>query len=328
MIQQETLLVALVKLVDCIPSPPQPAKKRAPGRSRYYTDRLFLKALIIMIVRHLYKVSELLTVLEQPSPEMQTLRSLLAQDGHFPTRRTWDRRMAALPSTLPAQIGCFGRHLVALIVPWATCGRAVAIDSTVLRALGGMWHKKDREKGIVPHTRIDTQAGWTKSGWHGWVYGWKLHLICTVAWVWIPLAADLTAANVADEQQATLLLPELPTMPLFVLGDRHYNADPVREACRNGGHTLVASRWGTYPHQGPGRAVRSVFHKLRSVTIENFNELFKGIFSAHEQVPTKGLVATQRFGLGAIFLYQVALLYRFEHHMDLRVGLKAFLHAA
>lgn len=62
--------------------------------------------------------------------------------------------------------------------------------------------------------------------------------------------------------------------------------------------------------------------------MENFNEHFKGIFDGHGQVPTKGLVATQRFALGAIFVYQLALLYRFEHALELCVGLKAFLKAA
>lgn len=28
--------------------------------------------------------------------------------------------------------------------------------------------KKDRDKGVVPHTSIDAEAHWTKSGWHGW----------------------------------------------------------------------------------------------------------------------------------------------------------------
>ncbi len=46
------------------------------------------------------------------------------------------------------------------------------------------------------------------------------------------------------------------------------------------------------------------------------------------QVPTKGLIATQGFALGAIFVYQLALLYRFEHNLDLCVGLKAPLKAA
>ena len=108
-------------------------------------------------------------MLAQPTPEMQLLRVLLSEEAKFPSRRTWERRLKTLPDTLPARIGCLGRHLLALIRPWANCGRAVALDSTVLRARGGVWHKKDREAGKVPHTSIDTEAHWTKSGWHGWV---------------------------------------------------------------------------------------------------------------------------------------------------------------
>lgn len=62
--------------------------------------------------------------------------------------------------------------------------------------------------------------------------------------------------------------------------------------------------------------------------MENFNEHFKGIFDGHGQVPGRGLLATQRFALGAIFVYQLALLYRFEHGLELCVGLKAFLKLA
>ena len=47
-----------------------------------------------------------------------------------------------------------------------------------------------------------------------------------------------------------------------------------------------------------------------------------------DKFPTCGLIATQRFALGAIFVYQLAFLYRFEHHLELCVGLKAFLKAA
>jgi Transposase DDE domain len=168
MIEHETLLVTLVKLVGRIPVPPSPAT-RGRGRPPLYPDRLFLQALVMMIVRHVHTVHNLLGVLAQPTPEMQTLRALLTVDGRFPTRRTWERRLQAIPTTLPAQIGCLGRALVAMIQPWASCGRAAAIDSTVLRARGGVWHKKNREAGIVPPTSIDTEAHWTKSGWHGWV---------------------------------------------------------------------------------------------------------------------------------------------------------------
>lgn len=333
MIGQQSLLVTLVELVDRVPVPPPP-KKRAPGRPRgprVYTDRLFLKALVIMIVRHLHTVTELLSVLAQPTPEMQLLRVLLSEEGKFPSRRTFERRLKALPESLPAQIGCLGRHLVALIRPWAESGRAVALDSTVLRARGGVWHKKDREAGHVPHSSIDTEAHWTKSGWHGWVYGWKLHLATTVAGVWIPLAARLTPANEADGPLAAKLLEELPPgeEARFVLGDTHYNAPEVRKLCESQGRILVASgHGGEYPRTDAGAGVRRVFHELRSRAIENFNGQFKSIFDGQGQVPTKGLTNTARFALGAVFVYQLALLHQYEHNRDLRVGLKAFLKAA
>jgi hypothetical protein len=267
-------------------------------------------------------------VLEQPTPEMKLLRAALTVDGRFPARRTFERRLKALPETLPAQIGCLGRHLVALLLPWAHSGRAVALDSTPLRARGGVWHKKEREAGIVPHTSIDTDAHWTKSGWHGWVYGWKLHLAVTVAAVWIPLAARLTPANAADNEVAPELLPELPGEVRFVLGDSSYRAPNVQEVCDGSGRILVTPQPGAYPHTDAGVEVRRLFHELRTRTIENFNEQFKAIFDVHGQVPTRGETNTARFALGAVFVYQLTLLYRHEHGLDLRVGLKPFLKAA
>ena len=327
MIVHETLLVTLVNLAGQVPVPPTPAT-RGRGRPPTDPDRLFLQALVMMIVRHLHTVHALLSVLAQPTPEMQTLRALLTVDGRFPTRRTWERRLQAIPATLPAQIGCLGRALVAMIRPWAQSGRVAAIDSTVLRARGGVWHKKDREAGIVPHTSIDTEAHWTKSGWHGWVYGWKLHLVTTVAHVWIPLAADLTAANVADNTQALTLLPELPAEVRYVLGDQHYNDPAIHVACVQAEQTVVATRHGPSPHPDDGVEVRRLLHELRSRAIEHLNEQFTGIFDAHGQVPTKGLVNTRRFALGAVLVYQLILWYRHEHGLDLRVGLKPFLKAA
>ena len=279
-------------------------------------------------MRHLHRPGELLAVLDEPTPEMRQIRALLTKEGRWPSRRTWERRLGRLPESLPAQLGCMGHCLIEQLQPWARCGRAVAIDSTVLYVRGGVWHAKHRAAGIVPHTSIDTQAHWTKSGWHGWVYGWKLHLVSTVASVWIPLAAELTPANVADNEQAPSLLADLPDEVRFVLGDRHYNAPNVRQVCEQDGRILVVSQYGAYPHTDAGVEVRRVFHKLRSANLETFNELFKAIFDVHGSVPTKGWTATRRFALGALFVYQLMLLARFEAGLDLRIGLKAFLKAA
>ncbi len=54
MVTQDSLLVTLVKLVDQLPTPAL-ATKRGRGHPKVYSDRLFLKALVIMIVRHLHR---------------------------------------------------------------------------------------------------------------------------------------------------------------------------------------------------------------------------------------------------------------------------------
>ena len=113
-----------------------------------------------------------------------------------------------------------------------------------------------------------------------------------------------------------------------MLGDRHYNTPELRENCDQADRLLVTTPYGRYPHTSDGVEVRCVFHMLHSIVMENFHEHFKGIFDGHGQVSTKGLIATQCFALGAIFVYQLALLYRFEHDLELCVGLKAFLKAA
>ena len=114
--------------------------------------------------------------------------------------------------------------------------------------------------------------------------------------------------------------------------DKKHLSQPVEVRVQGERHQPFHLGFVVFPlpfrQAGPGVEVRRLFHKLRSTAIENFNEQFKGIFRAHEQVPTKGKVATRRFALGAVLLYQMALLYRHEQNMDLRVGLKPFLRAA
>ena len=75
---------------------------------------------------------------------------------------------------------------------------------------------------------------------------------------------------------------------------------------------LIASRRGPYPHQDEGKEVCRLFHRLRCITIENLYEQRKAIFTVHEHVPTKHWGNTRRFILGAILVYQLALLYRLE----------------
>jgi hypothetical protein len=231
MVVEDSPLVSLLRLVDRLPRPPLPGGR---GRPYVYGEPVILKALVVMLLRRLPTVHSLLAVLAEPTAEMQRVRAHLTDaQGRCPSRRTWERRLAALPDRLPARIHTVGAFLLGLLQPWPHGGRAGAIDATPVRARGGVWHKKDREAGVVPHTSIDTEAAWTKSGWHGWVYGWLLHLVITVSeQVWLPLAAEATPANVADHVQAPTLLAGLPAEVHVILGDLHYNDPPCMPSAR------------------------------------------------------------------------------------------------
>jgi Transposase DDE domain len=323
MLPHGSILVSLLWLVEQIPTLPPPAKRKR-GRQEFSSDKLFVKALLVMIIRRLDTAYALLSFLEQDDSVARQLRPLLTEHGRFPTRRPWERRCA----TLPARRGGLGRHLATLLQPWAAQGHAAAIDSTPLRANGGVWHKKHRLAGEVPHSSIDTEATWSKSGYHGWWYGWKLHLAVVVGSVWLPLAAEFTMASDADNVIAPKLLEQLPMMVRYVLGDTHYNTPELRAECALHNRELVATRRGPYPHRDGGVEVRRIFHKLRSLAIEPFNGLFKNIFEWRGQMPVKGLKRCQLFALGAILLYQIVLLYQHQRQLPIGVGIKALLRAA
>lgn len=327
MLRQTSLLVTLVKLIEQLPWPPE-LVNRPRGRPKTYSDRLIVKALVIMIIRRLYTAYALFALLNQADPLPQQLRLLLYEQGRFPSRRTWERRLAVWPQSLPGLIGCCGRHLVVLLTPWATHGRAVAFDSTSLETGGGVWHKNHREQGLIPHSSIDTEAGWSQSGWHGWWYGWKLHLAVTVGAIWIPLAAELTVANRGDSEVAPLLLQQLPGEVRYVLGDTQYNAPELRNQCPKRGCELVATRRGPYPHRDGGVEVRKIFHTLRSQAIEPFNGLFKNVFEWRVKMPVRGLQRSQLLALGAVVIYQLVLLYQYEHNFPRGKGIKPLLRAA
>ena len=145
---------------------------------------------------------------------------------------------------------------------------------------------------------------------------------------WIPLAAEFTAATVADSDVAPRLFTQLPAEVRYVLGDQPYNTPDLRVECGRHNRELLATRRGAYPHTDGGVEVRRVFHKLRSQAIEPFNGLCKNIFEWGGQLPVKGLPRCQLLALGAVLLYQLVLLYQHEHQSPVGLGIKALLRAA
>ena len=64
-----------------------------------------------------------------------------------------------------------------------TDASVAASDGSAFATPGPVWHKKDKEAGIIPEGLhgVDTQADWIQSTYHGWVYGYKAHVSISVA---------------------------------------------------------------------------------------------------------------------------------------------------
>ena len=75
MIAQTPRLVTLLRLLDRLPVAPPPALGSR-GRPKDYGNWLFVKALVIMVVRRLTKVHELLSMVQESTREMRRLKAL------------------------------------------------------------------------------------------------------------------------------------------------------------------------------------------------------------------------------------------------------------
>ena len=117
----------------------------------------------------------------------------------LPDRRTFDRRLSTISADIKDRIATMASLFVKenLVDPYI-----IAIDSTVFRAKGDLWHKSSIIKGLVPSSGIDTDARWGFSHLsRQWIFGYKLHITSSPGSLIIPLSADFTQADVQDNQR-------------------------------------------------------------------------------------------------------------------------------
>ena len=73
-------------------------------------------------------------------------------------------------------------------------------DKSLFKAAGPVWHQKDRLNDHLPKglRGVDKTATWSKSGYHGWVYGYALHL--TSIRNGFPILFEVLTANVNERK--------------------------------------------------------------------------------------------------------------------------------
>jgi len=83
------------------------------------------------------------------------------------------------------------------------------------------------KKGIVPRSGIDTDARWGYSHTKGWEFAFILNMVSSTGSIIVPLLADITTANVQDNQVYDALTSSLPSATIkkthYMIADPGYD---------------------------------------------------------------------------------------------------------
>ena len=240
----------------------------------------------------------------------------------IPDRRTFDRRLKTISTDIKERIATMTSLLVheKIIDPYI-----VAIDSTLLKARGHVWHKSSMNKGIVPRSGTDTDARWGFSHIRGWIFGYKLHLISSTGSTIVPLAADFTTANVHDNQMYNPMISSSPSSSsssflfqetCYMIGDSGYDDHDLYDLSVAKGFQLVCPVQ-TYEHTPANRLELINFYESelghaiyswRSKSIEPLIEHLKQVFRI-DPLPVRGYYNSAGLVLLSVLLYQILVYY-------------------
>jgi len=238
----------------------------------------------------------------------------------IPCRRTFDRRLKTMPPDIKDRISTMGHLFVA--EGMTNSPITAAIDSTLLKAKGHLWHKSSMEKGVVPRSGIDTDARWGYSHTKGWVFGYKLHLTSTTGDLIVPLTADVTTANVQDNRMyvpltSSSVVFSLPSSVLHMAADPGYDDRKLYEYSKKTlGMDLVCpvERYRNTPKYRlelvcfyQSTLGQSIYNQ-RGISIEPLIGHIKPVFRI-DPLPARGFHAVSAIVLLSVLLYQIMVYY-------------------
>lgn len=163
----------------------------------------------------------------------------------MPHRTTLSRRYKSLYAVIQDFIAFLGQDSEPLGVEMST--KALNEDQSLFKAQGNVWHQSDRKIGRIPEKlrNLDTEATWSKSAYHGWVYGYGIHLTSTHAG--FPVLLEVETATFSEkaavERKETRILNTLKP-DTFCGDDAYTNAMRIRRWAKQGVILVTpALRW-------------------------------------------------------------------------------------
>jgi len=294
---------ALLSLLQSVklyyqPPPPPPPKR---GHKRDFSALSFLLLAVVALVTRTFGDRQLHKLLSKDDG----LR-LLMGFVRVPHRTTIGRRLASLVPDAEAQIAALGQQIIEQVEPQVDQSEVSAIDGRMYKAQGPAWHKKDREAGLVPTNlrNVDTQSQWSKSGYRGWVQGYRLVLQSLVFPCPVPIWASWRPNNENEAVIAQTALEQqcLPVTDVL-LGDDTFGGANFTQAYKEAGG------WVLSPKQLPKqrRSWKDDLYDYRKETIEL---LYQRIIQAAglKECPVKGNGRNGAIVLASVWVYQICFL--------------------
>ncbi|RMF65996.1 MAG: hypothetical protein D6740_13525 [Alphaproteobacteria bacterium] len=216
-----------------------------------------------------------------------------------PHRTTISRRYKALYDVVQEFVLFIGQYAPDLDEQFSQAH--LVEDKSLFKALGPVWHQSDRKEGRIPKKlrKLDTDATWSKSGYHGWVYGYAVHITCNEEA--FPAIVQVETASVSEsevlQEKEAIILERL--QPETLAADNAYTqAMRIRRWAKRGVALLTpALKWtqGRFA-QAYHRFIKlpdvAVHLKKRRTSIEPLFDLIAkvvGTTAKQKQLPVQGI---------------------------------------
>ena len=278
-----------------------------------FKDKSFLIFFLWMQMRHITEFSAQHRWLENHLEHRKRLNF-----KRLPHRTTISRRYKALYHTLEDFIAFVGTFAQDLEPDFRS--KELFEDKSLFKAAGPVWHQKDRKAGHIPDKlrNLDRDATWSKSAYHGWVYGYGLHVTSTENG--FPRLVQVKTASISEsqvlEEKEAHIFKQLD--PYSVVADNAYTkAMRIRQWAKDGVVLVTpALKWvkGRYAknyHRFLQQTENQDLSRLRRTAIEPIFDLIAKLIDAtdnHKQIALKCLENVRTYLTLAVFTLQLAMI--------------------
>ena len=261
----------------------------------------------------------------------------------FPSRSTYYRRYRRAHRLFQEAIRLQGQLAVeeGIADP-----KTVAVDKSLVTALGPKWNHKDRRAGRIPRGLygVDRDSAWGFSKHDGWVQGYSYEVVTTATSgdCVFPLLASADTASASEHLSFGPQIDHLPEPTKNVLADGGYDNNDYGQRVeydqtdRRTGRRFVCApnrrndarrRKSDWPRsrrvrqERERRQQRQAFYRSpsgqrlyarRGQTIEPFHERLKRLFELEHRVWHRGLDNNRTQLLASIFSYQLLLRHNYN----------------